>query len=88
MDVIPLAFDMPSNKGIETKRTKTVIIKTFGHEKSHDTLVLSWCAVGTKLLYFLISKRQTLTMEKLPNGIYVHLHTKGRLDVGRMKKKE
>lgn len=41
MDAVPLIFDMPSNKAVEIKSAKIVFIKKFGHERCHDSLVLS-----------------------------------------------
>ncbi|GFS99712.1 HTH CENPB-type domain-containing protein [Trichonephila clavipes] len=39
MDETPVTFDMIGNKTIDMKRTKTIHIKTTGHEKSHLTVV-------------------------------------------------
>jgi len=35
MDEVPLTFDAPSNKTVEVKGAKTVMIKTSGNEKTH-----------------------------------------------------
>ena len=43
MDEVPLTFDVPSNKTVDVKGTKTVMIKTSGSEKTRYTVVL--CAV-------------------------------------------
>jgi hypothetical protein len=40
MDEIPLTFDVPSNRIVAMKGTKTVTIKTSGDEKMHYTDVL------------------------------------------------
>ena len=44
MDEVPLTFHVPSNKTVEAKGTKSVTIKTSGHEKNHYTVVLA-CAL-------------------------------------------
>ncbi|KAG7166842.1 Pogo transposable element-like 84 [Homarus americanus] len=64
---------------------KTVTVKTCGHEKTHYTVVLACCADGTKLPPLLILKRKTLPKERIPNGVYVHVHPKGWMDEGGVK---
>jgi len=49
MDEVPLAFDVPSNKTVDVKGAKTIMIKTSGNEKTRYTVVLVCCADGTKL---------------------------------------
>ena len=53
------------------------MIKTSGNEKTCYTVVLAFCADGTKLPPLLISKRKTLPKDVVPHGIYVHVHSKG-----------
>lgn len=77
MGEVPLTFDVPSNKTVETRDAQTVSIKTSGHEKRHYTLDLSCCTVGTNLPPFLIFKSKSLPKEKLASGAYVHVHPKG-----------
>ena len=48
MDEIPLMFDVPSNKTVNVKGAKTIMIKS-GNEKTRYTVVLACCADGTKL---------------------------------------
>ncbi|KAF6119651.1 hypothetical protein HJG60_010108 [Phyllostomus discolor] len=55
VDEVPLTFDVPSNKTVDVKGTKTI---TSGHDKTHYTVVLSCCADGTKLPPMLILKRK------------------------------
>ena len=80
MDEVPLSFDVPSNKTVDFKGSKTVTIKTSGHEKTHFTAVLACCADGTKLPPFLIFKRKTFPKESIPPGIFIHVHPKGWMD--------
>src|SRR6266542_3481087 len=50
MDKIPIWFDLPSNSTIDHKDTKTVTIRTTGHEHSSFTVVLACMADDSKLL--------------------------------------
>jgi len=77
MDVVPLTFDVPSNKTVDVKGAKTIMIKTSGNEKMHYTVVFACCADGTKLPPLLIFKRKTLPKDVTPHGIYIHVHSKG-----------
>jgi len=43
MDEVPLTFDVPSNKTVDVKGAKTIMIKTSGNEKTYYTVFL--CAV-------------------------------------------
>lgn len=82
MDMVPLTFDLPSNKTVETRGAKNVTIKTSGHKNMHYTLVLLCCADGTKLSPFLIFKRKTLPKENFPTGVHGHVYPKGWMDEG------
>ena len=44
MDEVPLMFDVPSNKTVDVKGAKTIMIKTSGNEKTHYTVVHECCA--------------------------------------------
>nr|AHN53440.1 DDE superfamily endonuclease [Nuttalliella namaqua] len=85
MDEVPLTFDVPSNRTVDSKGAKSITIKTSGHEKTHYTVVLSCCADGTKLPPMLIFKRKTLPKEKIPRGVVVHIHDKGWMDENGMR---
>jgi len=80
MDAVPLTFDVPSNKTVDVKGAKTIMIRTSGNEKTSYTVVLACCADGTKLPPLLIFKRKTLPKDVNPRGIYVHVHPKGWMD--------
>ena len=77
MDEVPLTFDVPSNKTVDVKGAKTIMIKTSGNEKMCYTVVLVCCADGTKLPPLLIFKRKMLPKDVIPHGIYIHVHSKG-----------
>ncbi len=85
MDETPLTFDVPCNKTVDLKGTKSITVKTSGHEKTHYTVVLTCCADGTKLPPMLIFKRKTMPKDKLPSGVYVHVHPKGWMDENGMR---
>jgi len=87
MDEIPLKFDVPSNKTVDVKGAKTIMIMTSGDDKTHYTVILACCANGTKLPSLLIFKRKTLPtyVRVIPHGIYVHVLSKGWMDGEGMK---
>jgi len=76
-DEVTLTFDVPSNKTVDVKGAKTIMIKTSGKEKTRYTVVLACCADGKKLPSVLIFKRKMLPKDVIPHGIYVHVHSKG-----------
>jgi len=80
MDEVPLTFDVPSNKTVDVKGAKTIMIKTSGNQKMRYTVVLACCADGTKLPPLLFFKRKTLPKDVIPHGIYIHVHSKGWVD--------
>ena len=67
------------------KGAKTITEKTSGHDETHDTVVLSGCAGGTKLPPMLISKRKNMPNEAIPRGVIAHVHDKGWMDENGMK---
>ncbi|CAL4062438.1 unnamed protein product, partial [Meganyctiphanes norvegica] len=85
MDEVPLTFDVPSNKTVDSKGVHSVTVKTTGHEKTHYTVVLTCCADGTKLLPMVIFKRKTMPKEVIPNGVVVHVQEKGWMDENGIK---
>ena len=80
IDEVTLTFDVPSNKTVDVKGAKIIVIKTSSNEKMHYTVVLACCADGKKLPPLLIFKRKTLPKDVIPHGIYVHIHSKGWMD--------
>jgi hypothetical protein len=71
-----LTFNVPSKKTADIKCAKLVTIKTSGHEKTHYIGVLARCADGTKLPPLLIFKRKMMSSDKIPRGIFIHIHAK------------
>ena len=80
-----MTFDVPSNKTVDVKGAKTIMIKTFGNEKTRYTVDLACCADGTKLHPSLIFKRKKLPKDVIPRGIYIHVHSKRWMDEEGMK---
>ena len=74
MDETPMNFDMPPNRTVNSKGSKTVLIKT------RFTVVLACMADGTKLKPMVVFKRKTMPKLKLPAGVIVHVHPKGWMD--------
>jgi len=85
IDEVPLTFDVQSNKTVDAKGAKIIMIKTSGNEKIHYTVVLACYADDTKLEPLLIFKRKTLPKDVIPHEIYVHVHSKGWMDGEGMK---
>ena len=85
MDEVPLTFDVPSNKTVDAKGSKIIMIKTSGNEKTRYTVVLACCADGTKLPTLIIFERKTLPKDVFSRGIYVHVHSNGWVDGEGMK---
>ncbi|KAG7166740.1 Pogo transposable element-like 1 [Homarus americanus] len=79
MDGTPMNFDMISNRTVEAKGSKIILVKTTGHEKARFTVVLSCMTDGTKLKSMIIFKRKTMPKVKFPAGVYryVHVHENG-----------
>jgi hypothetical protein len=68
---------MPANSTVDTKGSKSVFVKTTGHEKLRIAVMLSVVADGRKLTPFVILKRKNLPKEKLPTGIIFKCNEKG-----------
>ncbi|KAG5263266.1 hypothetical protein AALO_G00262940 [Alosa alosa] len=84
MDEVPLTFDIPVNRTVETTGTRTVSIRTTGTEKSSLIVVLSCQANGQKLPPMVIFKRKTLPKEKFPAGVIIKANPKGWMDEEKM----
>ena len=80
MDEVPLTSDVPSNKTVDIKGAKTIMIKTSGNDETRYTVVLACCTDGIKLPPLLIFKRKTLPEDVIPHGIYNLIHSKGWMD--------
>ena len=81
MDETPLTFDMSANKTVDKCGTKTVLVKTTGHEKLGLTCVLAVTADGAKLPPLIVFKRKKIpaSMRFVP-GVIVRANEKGWMD--------
>ncbi|KAF8774264.1 Pogo transposable element with KRAB domain like protein [Argiope bruennichi] len=76
MDEVPLTFDCPPNRTVDTCGMKTVSVTTTGQEKTHFTVMLACCADGTKLKPLLIFKRKTIPKENFPRSVVIQCNEK------------
>jgi hypothetical protein len=56
VDETPIFLEMYSNKTIDVKGAKNVIVNTYGNEKKHVTYILAIAGSGKKLIPTLIFK--------------------------------
>jgi len=77
MDETPLSFDMPSPVTIEKRGSKTVGIKTTGHERTNFTVILGCLADGTKLPAMCIFKLKTIPRDVFPLNVIIRVNEKG-----------
>jgi hypothetical protein len=75
-----LTFDDPSDKSVYIKGAISITIRTTVREKAHYTVVLAHCTTSTKLPPLLIFKRKTMFSAKIPQGNFIYIHPKGRMD--------
>lgn len=80
MDKVPMSFDAPCSRTVDTTGAESVPVSTTGHEKTGFTVVLACSESGKKLKPMVIFKRKTMPKENLPNGVVVHCHNKGWMD--------
>ena len=88
MDETPAFFDMIPAKSICKSGSRECIIRTFGSNKKHVTVVLSAAADGTMLPPMLIFKGKTdKTIKKLrnPDGFIIKTQGKSWMDEGLME---
>lgn len=86
MDEVPLTFDIPMTRTVESSGTRTVSIKTTGHEKTHFTVILSCTASGEKLPPMVVFKLKNQPREKLPAGVFIEVNEKGWMNTDLMMK--
>ena len=77
MNETPMYFDMPGNTTVDKVGSKTVSVKTTGHERQHFTVVLACQANGKKIRPLVIFKRKNIPKETFPPGVVVKVHPKG-----------
>jgi hypothetical protein len=70
-------FYKPSTTTLDRKGSKSVLVKTTGHEKIIITVMLLVLAEGRKLTPLVILKGKNLPKAKLPSGITFICNDKG-----------
>ena len=80
MDEVPVSFDAPYSRTVDTTRAESIPLSTTSHEKTSFTVVLACSELGKKLKPIVIFKRKTMPNENLPAGVVVHCHNKGWMD--------
>ena len=80
MDEVPMSFDAPYSRTVDTTGAESIPVSTTSHEKTGFTVVLACSETGKKLKPMVIFKRKTMPKENLPDGVVVHCHNKGWMD--------
>ena len=80
MDEVPMSFDAPYSRTVDTTGAESIPVSTTGHEKTGFTVVLACSETGKKLKPMVVFKRKTMPKENLPDGVVFHCHNKGWMD--------
>lgn len=80
MDEVPLTFDIPMGRTVEATNSKTITIKTTGHEKANFTVVLACSADGQKLPPMVIFKKILIPKQNFTSQVVVAVNKKGWMD--------
>src|SRR5271154_625085 len=84
MDETPMTFDLPSNTTVDEIGTRTVSIRTTGHEKTNFTVVLTCMADGTKLPPLIIFKLKKIPKGNFPPEVIVRANPTGWMNENEM----
>ncbi|CAB5317938.1 unnamed protein product [Rhizophagus irregularis] len=76
IDETPVSFDLPSNTTIDELGTRSVSIRTTGHEKANFTVVLMCMADGTKLPPLIIFKLKNVPRGNFPLEVIIRANQK------------
>ena len=77
LDKTSLSFDLPSSTTLELKGSKTVSIRSTGHEKNCFTVVLACMVDGTKLEPVIIFKLKNIPREVFSDRVKIQVNEKG-----------
>lgn len=77
MDEVPLTFDCPPSRTVNTIGEKTIGIVTTGNERTSFTCVLACAANGDKLKPLIIFKRKTMPKANFPSDVVIRCNEKG-----------
>jgi transposase len=84
MDETPMTFDLPSCTTVDETGTRTVSIRTTGHEKTNFTVVLTCMADGTKLPPIVIFKLKNIPRGNFPPEVIVRANPTGWMNENEM----
>lgn len=84
MDETPMSFDLPSNTSIDERGTRSVSIRTTGHERTNFTVVLTCMADGTKLPPLIIFKLKKIPKGNFPSEVIVRANPTGWMNESEM----
>ena len=84
MDETLVSFDLPSNTTIDELGTRTVSIRTTGHERTNFTVVLTCMADGTKLPPLIIFKLKKIPKGNFSSGVIVRANPTGWMNENEM----
>jgi hypothetical protein len=84
MDETPMTFDLPSNTTIDERGTRSVSIRTTGHERTSFTVVLTCMADGTKLPPLIIFKLKKVPKGSFPSEVVVRANPTGWMNENEM----
>ncbi len=84
MDETPMTFDLPSNTTVNELGSRTVSIRTTGHERTNFTVVLTCMADGTKLPPIVIFKLKNIPRGNFPSGVIVRANPTGWMNENEM----
>lgn len=77
MDEVPLTFDCPPSRTVNTTGEKSINIITTGNEKTSFTCVLACAANGDKLKPLIIFRRKTMPKGNFPPDVVIRCNEKG-----------
>ena len=79
-----MTFDLPSNTTVNELESRTVSIRTTGHERTNFTVVLTCMADGTKLPPIVIFKLKNIPRGNFPSGVIVRANPTGWMNENEM----
>ncbi|CAG8582790.1 8154_t:CDS:2, partial [Paraglomus brasilianum] len=85
MDETPLSFDLPNPTTVTQHGSKSVTIRTTGHERTCFTVILACMADGSKLPPMCIFKLKNKPRDLFPDDIHVRVNEKGWCNENEMK---
>ena len=85
MDETPLSFDLPNPTTVTQHGSKSVTIRTTGHQRTCFTVILACMADGSKLPPMCIFKLKNKPRDLFPDDVHVRVNEKGWCNENEMK---